>query len=837
MHAPTLLVASVAVLSTFAIAEPQRPKFYFPRQIKRQVYYNSTITVATQQTTQERLTTSSSSSSSSTKRDLGDVLDKITGQQDSTSDSGPSTPGPAAGTGGLYDGIFDPIKPTPSKPNPGDVPIETPKPDPGTGFVGFLTSSSLPVPPAPTGSTPEFVIKPPPPPPSTDKPPPKSSSDKPKSDSSSSTEGITFGPGGIVTSDKTSTSSETKSPKGESKSDSGDDIITLTEISASATPIPTASGIVPSLGSVISSVFIPALTSSAAGTTETAPPTSTHAASTSSVEPTTALPTVADVTSRTGSGTSTSVPEGTGSTFLPIETSSAKPTVSTTQTTSLGSILSSILSTASSNSGPATTSVSVLDPSPTLTTDPALNTTNPDVPTVTSTGLTTPTGISTTSGSIATSGPHPTETTSSGPITSGTVTTNPPATISTDTPKATSIPNTDLPITTSIPVTGTDVTNSLPTATGSATNTISGTSVIPVTTYPAVPQTSSASTSGSIDTTLPMTTYAPQSPSREPQTIAPASTNTDTSMWLPGNIIAAPTLTTSSGQPRPPKPTGIAPTLPKVITNPNITQPPEDTTLIQIGFLFQLNYKFIVDNPKSSAQIFMYLPQGIADGLGLKRSQVIMQNLIPLDTTQTLQYITTLALAYIPTNMVSTLALDLHTPTSAIYNNDDASINELMNYINPAIPLTPGSNMETGGGPPGGLGGSEPPNKPASGNGNSVFGGDTNEQSQTPGKTGATAGIAMAAIGGTVAYGAAMFLIARRYKKKKQSHRRSSSMTPGDMRQSGSPALMGGGAFMSGGRTTPGNDRNSRGSGRTGNSARTQQISAPMMAENSLGWN
>jgi len=87
-----------------------------------------------------------------------------------------------------------------------------------------------------------------------------------------------------------------------------------------------------------------------------------------------------------------------------------------------------------------------------------------------------------------------------------------------------------------------------------------------------------------------------------------------------------------------------------------------------------------------------------------------------------------------------------------------------------------------------------------------------------------------------------MFLIARRYKKRKQSHRRSSSiMSPTQMRQSGSPALMGG-AFMSGGRVSPGgtvtNDRNSRGSGRSaGNSARTQQISAPMMAENSLGWN
>jgi len=280
----------------------------------------------------------------------------------------------------------------------------------------------------------------------------------------------------------------------------------------------------------------------------------------------------------------------------------------------------------------------------------------------------------------------------------------------------------------------------------------------------------------------------------------------------------------------------IASTLPRVISNPNVTAQPEDTTQIQLGFLFALNYKFIVDNPMSSAQIFEYLPLGISDGLGLKKDQVTMHSLVPLDTTQMLNYITTLALVYIPSNMVSTLSLDLHIPTTAIYNNDDPSVNTLMNYINPAIPLTPGSNMETGG-TTGTAGGNEPSSSSPSGNGNSVFG-DTNEQNQSPGKTGATAGIAMVAIGGAAAYGAAMFLIARRYKKRKQSHRRSSSVLHGgEMRQSGSPALMGGGAFMSGGRTTPGYDRNSRGSGRTGNSARTQQISAPMMAENSLGWN
>lgn len=236
----------------------------------------------------------------------------------------------------------------------------------------------------------------------------------------------------------------------------------------------------------------------------------------------------------------------------------------------------------------------------------------------------------------------------------------------------------------------------------------------------------------------------------------------------------------------------------------------------------------------SSAQIFNFLPVGIADGLGLKQEQIIMKSLVPLDTTSSLGFITTLAMLYIPANMVSTLSLDLHIPMSAIYTNSDPSVQTLVNYINPAIPLQAGSTL--GSSDASGTGsGSAATSSSASGNNNNVF--DPPAGTTSSKVSGTTAGIALAAVGGSAAYGVAMFLIARRYKRRKTSHRRSSSvMNPSEMRQSGSPALMGG-AYMSGGRTTPGHDRNSRGSGRTGNSARTAQISAPMMAENSLGWN
>jgi len=258
-------------------------------------------------------------------------------------------------------------------------------------------------------------------------------------------------------------------------------------------------------------------------------------------------------------------------------------------------------------------------------------------------------------------------------------------------------------------------------------------------------------------------------------------------------------------------------------------------TLIQIGFFKPLNYYFVAMNSYSAAQIFKYLPQGLSTGLRLGDDQVVMHSLQPLDTTQTLGYMTTLAMAYIPDNMVNTLSLDLHIPDAPIYTADqNPSVTSLVNYINPAIPLQPGSNVPLGSSTGSGASSSATGNSGNSG----VF--DTNAQNTSPTVKSTTAGIAVGCVGAAAAYGAAMFFIARRYKRRKQTHRRSSSiMSNSEMRQSGSPALMGGAnAFMSGGRTTPGdmpNDRNSRGS--AGNSARTQQISAPMMAENSLGWN
>jgi hypothetical protein len=273
--------------------------------------------------------------------------------------------------------------------------------------------------------------------------------------------------------------------------------------------------------------------------------------------------------------------------------------------------------------------------------------------------------------------------------------------------------------------------------------------------------------------------------------------------------------------------------MPKAVANPNgtVTQP-EDSTLVQIGFDCSLNYEFVLSNSQSSAQIFAWLVPGVADGLSVNNADIVVHSLIPLPVAGC---VTTVAQTFIPSNMVGTMKVIISVPSSPLYNINNATIAQLMDKINPAVPLIPGGAVGVGGGSTGTGSGAAASSTVATAN--NGLDGTNGQTAQTPKAAGTTAGVVVLAIGGTAAYGAAMFLVARRYKRKKSSHRRSSSIVGPEMRYSSPATLMGAGAFMSGGRTSPGNDRNSRGSGRTGNSARTQQISAPMMAENSLGWN
>lgn len=264
---------------------------------------------------------------------------------------------------------------------------------------------------------------------------------------------------------------------------------------------------------------------------------------------------------------------------------------------------------------------------------------------------------------------------------------------------------------------------------------------------------------------------------------------------------------------------------------------PSNGTLIQIGFNYGLNYPFVVGSEQTAAQIFAYLPQGIAYGLGISKDHVLMNALMPYDTSSSMGYITTIAQAYLPTDMVDAIQQGLHSPYGNLYQNPDAAVKTLMSMINPTVPLFPGAALD-------GTSTTATYNPAAttsaSAGDGAPIGGDSG--SSQPVK-GTSVGIGVGAVAGAALYAAAMVYIARRYRKNRQNHQRASSVpTAGEMSQTSAGGGMGG-YFMSGGNghssPTASNGRGSRQSAGSSNgrSVREQGISNPIMAENSLGWN
>jgi hypothetical protein len=262
--------------------------------------------------------------------------------------------------------------------------------------------------------------------------------------------------------------------------------------------------------------------------------------------------------------------------------------------------------------------------------------------------------------------------------------------------------------------------------------------------------------------------------------------------------------------------------------------------LIQIGFREGYNYPFVVSNDMAAAQIFNLLPQALAYGGGFDISKAQVKRLVPLDTQSSLGYITTCAEVTYPNSLVEALAIDITLPNSALYNNPSPLIYNHTQQINPAIPITrgayPAGMVDAGSGNSGSGSTTGAPNS------NPFDTGNNSGDSQSGAQRGTTAGIVGGSIAVAAAYGMVMFVVARRYKRKRLAHRRASSITnPAEMR-GGSPALMGG-ALLSRDFTSygamPAGGRDSHGSGRSGMGAsgRTQYISAPVAAENSLGWN
>ena len=323
-----------------------------------------------------------------------------------------------------------------------------------------------------------------------------------------------------------------------------------------------------------------------------------------------------------------------------------------------------------------------------------------------------------------------------------------------------------------------------------------------------------------------------------PFTQEPIGSDSLTAQSVPTNIIVQPSdsmsgAASTTGSEATGLPTGV----PLVLYPPQgPVEQPENTDMIQIGFRYPLNYDFVWTHDESQQQIFKYLPLGISYGLNIEVGNVTMQTLRAWDTTHDLHYITTLALAWIPSGLVDTLGLLVQTQTSRFYNNPDNSTNTLLSMINNALPIAADNSTDGGNAPYGAM-----PTSSANAKDNGAPIGGSIGSSAPVRPSSAAIGVGVAC--GAAAYGAAIFFVAKRYKKRRQSHLRSPSMYNSPVMSHIGPDVGAGAALMSGGidrSISPYHDEDgragSRGSGRSGSTGR-QQISAPVMAENSLGWN
>ncbi|KAL1952441.1 hypothetical protein VTO42DRAFT_5474 [Malbranchea cinnamomea] len=337
------------------------------------------------------------------------------------------------------------------------------------------------------------------------------------------------------------------------------------------------------------------------------------------------------------------------------------------------------------------------------------------------------------------------------------------------------------------------------------------------------PTTTSEATTSARKESTPVTVPT-ERPTPTNEALPPLSTDDQTTMVVPTEIVYQPSPT--------PRPSPTTPEEETPIPIPEEISPPDggllaplNSQLVQLGFNNSLNYEFVATHSEAITQLFAYVPQGVTYGLGIHLSEVSMHKLAPYYSN--LPYTVTLAMLYIPRDMVNKLSASLVNPASELYNHPSPPVNLIMSMIDPSIPLIPGQIpdiSQPGSDVPGDVSRPDDENDESTDKDDSDDAGGSGKSS---GVRASAVGIGLGVVGGAALYGAAMFFVARRYRRKRKMHQRTSSLTGGytDDSRAGSPSE----GFMSG-------FRDSRNSGGTG-SARTAMISAPVMSENSLGWN
>ncbi|KAK8140801.1 hypothetical protein G3M48_001850, partial [Beauveria asiatica] len=168
-------------------------------------------------------------------------------------------------------------------------------------------------------------------------------------------------------------------------------------------------------------------------------------------------------------------------------------------------------------------------------------------------------------------------------------------------------------------------------------------------------------------------------------------TSTASAVTLSRGGAAATTILTEAPSPTRDGPSGQVQTpvqgLPRVILPGSSITPSSDGSLIQLGFLFPLNYVFVSQHLQAAAQIFEVLPGALAHGT-VQRSVVEVAKLVPYDTQARVGYITTVAKLYYPKAYVGQLQTDILDPKSEIYTRGEDMQRNLTALIDPAIKIT-----------------------------------------------------------------------------------------------------------------------------------------------------
>jgi hypothetical protein len=127
-----------------------------------------------------------------------------------------------------------------------------------------------------------------------------------------------------------------------------------------------------------------------------------------------------------------------------------------------------------------------------------------------------------------------------------------------------------------------------------------------------------------------------------------------------------------------------------------------------------LNWPFVTTNPYSSSQIFAYFPPVITTALGIPPEQVqtfALQVWTPASYTgpNDIDQLGTLYLAFIPSELVDTLAAEIKAPQSLFYTGTNGISAALAARVESAFDLTSIPNPNTG------IGGGSPPPDMSSG--------------------------------------------------------------------------------------------------------------------------